>query len=518
MTDNQPIDELLEQGIQAAKTQNPITARRLLEQVVEMDQHNEKAWFWLAAVTDDIDEKRICLNNVLLINPDNQRATTLLEQLEESSMSSTDDEFTLDSVDSVDRIDPVAVDTAQWHMPNQTVLIGGAVAAVLLLLIVVVLLILGGGDDDGEDTPLPAAVSNDSGATDTTAPPTIPGDATSEPVSGLPIPTLIASVTASPPPPTWTPAPSSTPIPAIIPTLFPPPPETLPGTIILESGNVPGDPENRPIVLMKADSSGKRALTEKSRGHAPVLSPNGSQYAYIEFLSGTREEILMIDNIQGTAPHSASTYWQGTVRLFEPDTPAWSPDGNWIAFSAVGMGAVLPDLYRVLMVATEGDQPTLERLTEDDVIESWPAFSPDSTRIVYVADKSRLDFGNPIDLSIYDLTTGAITDITTNGAAIIESAPDWSPDGQYIIFQGASTDSADTDIYRIPAFGLGEPEKIIDSDANDIRPRYSPNGRYIVFSSNRTGNWDVFVYDILDDTTYQFTSNPETDIASDWSR
>jgi hypothetical protein len=82
---NPQVEELLRQGIEAARSGDKASARPLLEQVVEKDQYNEKGWFWLAAVVETVDEKRVCLGNVVVINPGNQRAQRLLEQLESKS-------------------------------------------------------------------------------------------------------------------------------------------------------------------------------------------------------------------------------------------------------------------------------------------------------------------------------------------------------------------------------------------------------------------------------------------------
>jgi hypothetical protein len=42
--------------------------------VVEQDQTNEVAWFWLYQVFERYDDKRVCLENLILINPDNEWA------------------------------------------------------------------------------------------------------------------------------------------------------------------------------------------------------------------------------------------------------------------------------------------------------------------------------------------------------------------------------------------------------------------------------------------------------------
>ncbi len=65
---------LLQQAIAAARAGDKVTARRLLIEVTELDERSEEAWLWLSGVVDDLEEMRICLENVLEINPNNERA------------------------------------------------------------------------------------------------------------------------------------------------------------------------------------------------------------------------------------------------------------------------------------------------------------------------------------------------------------------------------------------------------------------------------------------------------------
>lgn len=58
----------------AAKAGQYDRARYRLLDVVERDQANEAAWFWLYHVFERIDDKRTCLENLVLLNPRNQWA------------------------------------------------------------------------------------------------------------------------------------------------------------------------------------------------------------------------------------------------------------------------------------------------------------------------------------------------------------------------------------------------------------------------------------------------------------
>jgi len=65
---------MLNRAIIAAKAGRKAEARQLLEAVLDTDERNERAWLWLSGVVDSDEERVICLENVLSINPDNQAA------------------------------------------------------------------------------------------------------------------------------------------------------------------------------------------------------------------------------------------------------------------------------------------------------------------------------------------------------------------------------------------------------------------------------------------------------------
>jgi hypothetical protein len=64
----------LQKAIAAAKAGQKKQAREQLLDIVEADQSNEVAWFWLYQVIDRHDDKRLCLENLLTINPRNEWA------------------------------------------------------------------------------------------------------------------------------------------------------------------------------------------------------------------------------------------------------------------------------------------------------------------------------------------------------------------------------------------------------------------------------------------------------------
>ena len=85
MQDTPQVTELLKQGIAAAKAGRKKEARQALLQVVELDERNEQAWLWLSGVIDSAEDQRVCLDNVLAINPDNPYAQQGLRHLEKQT-------------------------------------------------------------------------------------------------------------------------------------------------------------------------------------------------------------------------------------------------------------------------------------------------------------------------------------------------------------------------------------------------------------------------------------------------
>ena len=68
------VNTLVQQAISAYKANDKATAKDLLLKAVDLDEHNEQAWMWMSAVVDSLDEQQICLENVIQINPHNERA------------------------------------------------------------------------------------------------------------------------------------------------------------------------------------------------------------------------------------------------------------------------------------------------------------------------------------------------------------------------------------------------------------------------------------------------------------
>jgi Tol biopolymer transport system component len=127
--------------------------------------------------------------------------------------------------------------------------------------------------------------------------------------------------------------------------------------------------------------------------------------------------------------------------------PTWSPDGRYVAFSALADG--FTDLFRYDLTDN-----SLDRLTNDAYADFEPAWSPDGRMIAFVTDRystklDNLEYGN-YELALMDVRTGAIQRL----AAFPDAKninPQWAPDGRSLYF--VSDHNGISNVYRLEIAG-----------------------------------------------------------------
>lgn len=113
--------------------------------------------------------------------------------------------------------------------------------------------------------------------------------------------------------------------------------------------------------------------------------------------------------------------------------PAWSPKRGKIAFVREH------DLYVI-----DSTGRGLRRLTSSAGDESQPSWSPNGTRIAFLATTL-----GQTDLFVVDVQTKQVLQLTND--AVVESSPVWSADGESILYLGDRTGGSP--IWSIPAGG-----------------------------------------------------------------
>jgi TolB protein len=162
-------------------------------------------------------------------------------------------------------------------------------------------------------------------------------------------------------------------------------------------------------------------------------------------------------------------------------SPAWSPDGQWLAY--VSFESKLAGVY-VQLVRT-GERRLVSARAG---VSGAPAWSPDGKKLALTLGGSG---GNP-DIYILDLVTQNLTRITDDPA--IDTEPEWAPDGRSLYF--TSDRAGSPQIYQISASGSGRPRRITFEGNYNARPRISADGTELAMVTLDNGGYRIAVQDL----------------------
>jgi TolB protein len=222
-----------------------------------------------------------------------------------------------------------------------------------------------------------------------------------------------------------------------------------------------------------------------------VNSPSGRIAFATEVSPGNGA--LYVANSDGTGLrqlHSGSTYYM---------RPRWSPDRRRIVFARFDPDGPASGIYVIDVDGPEG----IVRLTDG----MDPAWSPDGSKIVFarVHTGAGLHVMNADGSNIRRLTSPNNPALCTTGTSANDLKPDWSPDGQRIVFERDIHTSEDggfdcaldgwgyvPNVYVMNADGTGVRRlRSLDWWIDDMDPAWSPDGQFIAFATHFRGMYIV---------------------------
>jgi len=147
-----------------------------------------------------------------------------------------------------------------------------------------------------------------------------------------------------------------------------------------------------------------------------VWSPDGRRLAFARFRTDLVDSANLWVAEEDGAQRRMITHEAGIQ-----EHPAWSPDGQWIAYSA-GHGYGTYELY---VVRPDGSQR--RQLTRNQAHDFLPAWSPDGTQIAFSSDVS-----GDYEIWVVEADGSNLRQVTRSAG--LDTSPAWSPDGRWIAF------------------------------------------------------------------------------------
>lgn len=292
--------------------------------------------------------------------------------------------------------------------------------------------------------------------------------------------------------------------------------------------------KNGPGVLYQIPVLGGTAKKMLAQVDTPItFSPDGKQFAFVNFTGDPRVSQLVVVNTDGSGERRILAS-RGVAEQFSGGGPSWSPDGKIIAIGTrTGSGSTQQATIVMGVAVESGEVKPLSQQSWNGIGHvEW--FRDGSGLALAAKEKSEgkrqiwhvsypggearcitNDLNSYASLSL-TADSGALVTIQSQTSSNIWVAPKgdagearqltsrsnadegffgvtWTPDGHIVYSSTAAINH--WNLWMMNGDG-SNPKQLTDSLADDTLPAVSPDGRYIVFTSNRSGKLNLWRIDL----------------------
>jgi Tol biopolymer transport system component/serine/threonine protein kinase len=244
--------------------------------------------------------------------------------------------------------------------------------------------------------------------------------------------------------------------------------------------------------------------------HSPAWSPDGERLAYV---AGNQSYVNIIGNTSPSSIWTVPVDGGAAVRATETQhinvSPVWYADGKSLIYVS-GVGG-LRDIWQVRLDGEGRAQGEPARLTTGAEPYSI-SLSADGKRLAFSVLRQRANIWTAPISSTSTTPYSAMRPVTRENQRVEGVA--LSPDGKWLAYDANRHGNAD--VFRMPAAG-GEPVQLTDDPGDDFQPAWSADGKRLAFYSTRFGSRDVFTMDVDGRSLERVTSLPGQERFASWS-
>lgn len=242
-------------------------------------------------------------------------------------------------------------------------------------------------------------------------------------------------------------------------------------------------------VTSRPEDYGRRIIKgeegESDLNVSPVISPDGKHFVFFSSRDLFSIDLYLAEVATGKVTKkllktALDPHLEGLE--FISSAGSWDPPGERFVFAAVRTGQ---PVLQIVNVSREKDEQEIPFRGLGEIVS--PAWSPDGKSIAFSALQ-----GGVSDLFLYDLESKSLRRLTDDPFADLQ--PAWSPDSRDLVFSSDrfTTDLSDLDLgsYELNVLHLdsGRIERLSGfNGAKNINPQFSPDGRSIYWISDRNG-------------------------------